>query len=141
MWVQVGDKLRRSGPLGSVHAGVYVVHNNKDGGVELVYFATFRAGQVVNVTPLSAQSGYEREQMASRALPLLGQKYDLANFNCEHLVSYAQMGIPTSPQLRFVAGLAIVFAFLTIIAPRARILPSLLLTLIPRCCRESKSLG
>ena len=47
---------------------------------------------------------------------LLGWKYGLLNFNCDHLVTYAQDGIATSPQLQGVAlalAVALFFGFAT----------------------------
>lgn len=98
MGVYVGPR----GPLGAD-----VVHSDKESGrVVLVHFATFAAGQTVVVQSAQRGSWFEQKAIASRALSLLGQEFDLLNLNCEHLVSFAQTGRPESPQLKLGVGLA-----------------------------------
>jgi hypothetical protein len=58
---------------------------------------------------------FRQEQVVRRSLSLLGQQYDLLNFNCEHAAYYAATGIKRSPQLGFavlaLAVFGLVWAF------------------------------
>lgn len=118
MGVKVGDKLRVLGPLGFYHYGIYVgprgsygedvVHNDKNGGVELVHFADFVAGRAVQIAERTAQSWYEQEEIVARALSLIGREYRLVDFNCEHVASYALTGAPVSPAVRGAVVLTVV---------------------------------
>lgn len=115
---ETGDKLKVIGVSGISHYGVYVgprgfdgrdvVHNAKNGGVELVRLQEFAAGnQVVIVDPVK-MSWQERWQIAGRAISLLGRKYDLINFNCEHLANFATTGRAVSPALQLVAVVGVI---------------------------------
>ena len=57
---------------------------------------------------------WQRQQIADRALSLLGTRYHLLNFNCEHAANWAQTGRPESPQLKgaFAVGAIIIFLIL-----------------------------
>lgn len=117
MRLQIGDKLRVPVRLGVYHYGIYVgpcgpygedvVHNDKGGGVQLVGFRIFAAGQPVQVVS-RARSWYEGWVIRDRALSLVGTRYDLLNFNCEHAANYAEAGVAFSPTLRGSAFLGLV---------------------------------
>jgi len=127
MMIQTGDKLQRPGPLGTRHVGIYlgrdawgqdwVIHNDKGGYVKEDFLSTFAAGFPVSLAQRAASTWWEQQQIVARARSLLGQKFDLINFNCEHFANYAQTGVAHSPQLGFVAGatalLAIIFIALS----------------------------
>jgi hypothetical protein len=74
-----------------------------------VLFESFAAGLPVALASRKARNSYEQQAIIRRAQSLLGWKYDLLNFNCDHLVTFAQDGLATSPQLQ---GFALVFAAL-----------------------------
>lgn len=106
--LRVGDKIWTPSRFGSViqHYGIFigwrdgvrmVVHNAKSGGVELVTFDVFSAGQPVYIEQ-RAQAGFE-EAVVERALSYLGTPYDLFTFNCEHFATEAQGEARTSKQL------------------------------------------
>lgn len=112
MRFMIGDVLKRPGPWGTAHVGLYagidwagrdwVIHNAKDDCVRWDLLDSFGAGNPVSVAR-SATTPYEGATIISRARSQLGRKFDLINFNCEHFVSYA-LGIGAgSPQLRGVA--------------------------------------
>lgn len=113
----MGDIVERPGPLGKKHRGIFVgydeygrawvIHNDMGGMVCWVLFENFSAGMAVTVASRKARNSYEQSAIVSRAQSLLGWRYDLLNFNCDHLVTYAQDGVATSPQLH---GFALVFA-------------------------------
>jgi hypothetical protein len=74
---------------------------------------TFSGGRPVRVISRVVGSVFDQEQVVQRALSLVGQRYDLLNFNCEHVAYYAQTGVAKSPQLGFAAlCLLVVFGFL-----------------------------
>jgi hypothetical protein len=95
--------------FGYGHVGVYVgpswdgrdvVHNDKGGGVILSTLAEFAAGAAIELHK-PANSGYhQRQAIAQRAKALIGRKFDLISFNCEHVASLAQSGQSESPQLQ-----------------------------------------
>jgi hypothetical protein len=76
------------------HAGVYVgsrpgdcrdvVHNDKAKGVLLSNLAIFSGGAGVGLHMPAAGNCFQKQAAANRALSLLGRKYDLWKFNCEH---------------------------------------------------------
>jgi hypothetical protein len=113
----VGDIIERPGPFGKRHRGIFVgfdeygrawvIHNDMGGIVCWVLFEHFAADLPVTIASRKARSPYEQRAIVSRAQSLLGWRYDLLNFNCDHLVTYAQDGVATSPQLQ---GLALAFA-------------------------------
>jgi hypothetical protein len=112
-----GDIIERPGPFGKRHRGIFVgfdeygrawvIHNDMGGIVCWVLFEAFAAGLPVALASRKARNTYEQQAIVSRAQSLLGWKYDLLNFNCDHLVTYAQDGIASSPQLQ---GFAVAFA-------------------------------
>lgn len=119
-YLKPGDKIWVPGPYLTRHYGMYigphfddrrgliehaVVHNSKvQHGVVIDSFVRFSGGKQVTVEDRAAP-GYE-DVVAQRALALVGTKYDLLGFNCEHLVNLAQTGEHKSQQLRNAAGLS-----------------------------------
>lgn len=112
--LEIGDIIAVN-RLGYKHVGVYVgsrpfsdqcvIHNAKSNGVILSNLAEFSAGAEVFIHQKATGNYFERQAIATRALALLGQKYDLLQFNCEHAANLAQRGVAESPQI---VGLAVV---------------------------------
>lgn len=130
MVIQTGDKIQRPGPLGTWHVGIYlgrdawgqdwVIHNDKGGYVKEDLLTTFAAGFQVQFVQRAATTWWEQEQIVARARSLLGKKFDLINFNCEHFANYAQTGKAHSPQLWFAAGAVALFSLIVLgVASRA----------------------
>ncbi len=80
---------------------------SKGGGVELISLAKFSDGCPVFIHQKAEGDRFQRQQIAKRALDLIGTQYDLINFNCEHLANFAQKGKAESPQLRGATLLAL----------------------------------
>lgn len=107
-----GDVLKRPGPWGIAHVGLYagidvagrewVIHNAKDDCVRWDLLDAFGAGNAVSVLR-RAPSPHEGAAILARARSQLGRKFDLINFNCEHFVSCAWASGAGSPQLRGLA--------------------------------------
>ena len=85
------------------------------GGVAEEPWDVFAAGQVVAVE--GYPSNLPPAQVVGRARSLIGTRYQLLNWNCEHLTSYAHGQQPTSPQVAFVVG---VLVLVTLIAMTTR---------------------
>ncbi len=121
---RLGDKMSVAGRLGVRHYGIYVgqiggyldavVHNSKtEMKVVLEELSTFADGKEIKIEQ-HAPPDYE-QVVVERALQLLGTKYDLIDFNCEHFVNLVQQGERRSDQLRngaFLGGLALGVAWL-----------------------------
>ena len=113
--LQNGDMIEVVGPPFPRHVAIYakgrgVVHNQKSCCVVLTDMAGFSRGRPVGLISRVVGSWVEQEQVVQRALSLVGQRYDLLNFNCEHAAYYAQTGIAKSPQLG-VAALCLIGLF------------------------------
>lgn len=68
--------------------GVRIVHNHADSGVQEVDLDEFANGQIV--MPQTARSlGFSRAEVVQRARSMVGCRYDLTSFNCEHLANWA----------------------------------------------------
>jgi len=103
----IGDMVAVNKP-GYKHVGIYVgprgfdgscvVHNRKREGVVLSSLADFSGNSQIFILQKATGNFLEREVIAQRALSLLGTKYDLFQFNCEHAATTAQSGIASSPQ-------------------------------------------
>lgn len=112
--LQSGDAIQRPGPFGTMHRGIFagfdlagrawVIHNAKDQFVKWDLLETFAEGQTVSFLKRVARNAYEQNLIVARAKSLVGQKFDLWTFNCDHLVTYALAGVPKSPQLGFFLG-------------------------------------
>ena len=115
--LEVGDIIRVD-RVGYKHVGVYVgprgftsdcvVHNSKGGGVILSDFVTFSGGTPIFIHQKATGNYYQREIIARRALALLGKKYDLLTFNCEHAANLAQRGTAESPQVLAMTFIALI---------------------------------
>jgi hypothetical protein len=97
----------RVGPV--IHVGI--VSDRNSGGMPMVISNSFRAGGVAE-EPLSVfQGGYPLVSVAqptvlpswhilSRARQMLGTRWNLLSWNCEHFVYWAHGLEPKSPQLK-----------------------------------------
>jgi len=115
--LRVGDKFSVPAHvgLGVRHYGIYVgprgptgedvVHNRKGAGVEFDYFARVSGSLPVRIDR-RAQPGTE-ELVVQRALSLLGTRYNLLDFNCEHFATIVQDGICESKQVSTGVGLTV----------------------------------
>jgi hypothetical protein len=72
----------------------------------------FAERQQVKRIEQRTRTAYERNLIVARAHSQLNKPYDILNFNCEHLVTYALGGVSSSPQLQAATvGLALVVGF------------------------------
>jgi hypothetical protein len=117
MQFQPGDVVKRPGPWGTDHLGLFagvdvlgrqwVIHNAKYECVKWDLLESFAAGSSVSLVR-RAPNDHEGAVFVARAQSFLGRRFDLVNFNCEHFVSCATAGNAVSPQLRSaVVGLAV----------------------------------
>jgi Lecithin retinol acyltransferase len=124
--LELGDIIRIQCP-GYQHVGVYVgvqgvcgecvIHNSKLGGVILSTLTEFSGGSQIFIHQKATCPWYERGAIVQRAWSLLGSKYNLFNFNCEHAAYYAQRGKAESPQISAFAFIALLlFGGLTLVA-------------------------
>jgi Lecithin retinol acyltransferase len=114
---QVGDVIKVNCGV-YWHVGVYVgwragdsrdvVHNDKNQGVIPSTLAEFSGGRPVMLHRQAVGDWHERKRIARRAIDLIGAKYDLWKFNCEHAASLAQTGKAESPQIAAFVFLACV---------------------------------
>lgn len=119
--LQAGDKVEVNCGLYK-HVAIYrghqwdgrdFIHNAKNGCVSLATVDEFAAGKQIFLCEAAPDDYFQRQAIIERAMSLLGTKYDLINFNCEHFANYAQKGRSESPQL---AAGAAVLALLGIFA-------------------------
>jgi hypothetical protein len=110
---QPGDKIAVQRP-GYRHVGIYtgngrVVHNDKGGGVVLATLDQFSGGEPVFLLKRVTDNYFQQQAIAARAYSLLGTKFDLLHFNCEHAGNWIQSGRVESEQLQgaFLVALAI----------------------------------
>jgi hypothetical protein len=106
--LEMGDMIRIQ-RFGYSHIGIYVgwmrgrncvVHNDKFGGVVLSTLEEFSDNQPVHIHKKAPDDYFVRTMIKGRAMALLGKKYDLLTFNCEHLANLVQSGKSESPQLQ-----------------------------------------
>ena len=120
MQLERGDVIKRPGPWGTDHLGLFagfdqlgrgwVIHNAKGECVKWDLLEAFAASSPVSLVR-RAVNAHESESIFARAQPLLGKQFDLVNFNREHFVTVALAGKAISPQLRGVTvGLTLVAA-------------------------------
>ena len=98
---QIGDMISID-RFGYKHVGIYVgmrghgandvVHNDKGGGVVVASLADFSKGATIHLHKAASGDYFQREAIASRAFSLVGRKFDLFTFNCEHAANWAQTG-------------------------------------------------
>jgi len=93
-----------------------VVHNDKNGGVVLSTLAEFSGGKPVKLRQAAPVNCFQRQEIANRALSLLGQKFDLLTFNCEHAATWAENGEAQSPQLQGALLLLGIFGLLALLS-------------------------
>lgn len=74
---------------------------------------TFAAGN--EVTDEGYPSEFTSCTVVQRAREQIGSPYQLFNWNCEHLVSYAHGQSPTSPQVRAIVALSMILGIIGII--------------------------
>ena len=127
--LEIGDVIRIQ-CAGYQHVGVYVgprgfrgecvVHNSKAGGVILSTFAEFSGGSQVFVHQKAPGGWFDRQTIAERALSLLGTKYDLLTFNCEHAANFAQRGKAESPQIFAATLIGLILGGIGLIAASKR---------------------
>lgn len=113
MTLQRGDVIERPGPWPTKHRGIFlgydavgqawVIHNPKGGFVKYDLFPVFADGQEVTRVAQPSRTAEQRNLIVARAESQLNRPYDILNFNCDHLVTYALAGVPSSPQLQAVA--------------------------------------
>jgi hypothetical protein len=125
---QLGDMIRVDRPLYK-HVGIYVgvrgaygpsvIHNDKGGGVILSSLAEFSGGTPAYLHQAATGNYFDREEIANRAFSLLGRKFDLLTFNCEHAANWAQSAKLESPQLRGAFFLVALFFGLFLITRKA----------------------
>jgi len=123
--IEVGDIIHIQ-KFGYQHVGVFigqhgfnplcVIHNAKADGVIMSSLVEFSEGDEIFIRHKATGNHYERMNIAQRALSLLGTKYDLIKFNCEHAAYYAQRGVADSPQIAGAAALTVIVAGLAILS-------------------------
>jgi len=106
-----GDRLRTRQYYW--HEGIYVgpqsptgasiVHNDIDAGqVILSHPEAFAVkGRPIQLAERTPEP--KRAEVVARALSLIGTKFDLLEFNCQHFARLAQHGIARSPRLQLAA--------------------------------------
>ena len=120
---RIGDKLRVLGGFGFYHYGIYigawggyphcVINNAKFQQVEITTLVAFADGRPIELAERLARNGWEAARIVQRAFSLLGKKYDLLNFNCEHAANFALRGEAISLAVRgaVVLGTFLALAF------------------------------
>lgn len=104
-----GSMLCTQGFAGVHHYGIYighligygpcVIHNDKNGGVQVTTYAAFSNGQDVYVEREAPDDPAIQEAIVQRASKLVGSQYNLLFFNCEDFANYVQTGVPYSKQV------------------------------------------
>lgn len=99
------------------HGGKPMVISNsaRSGGVYEEPWDVFSQGKPFRIKETHA--GIGGSEAIRRARSLIGTRYDLFSWNCEHLVTFAQGLSPTSPQI--LATTALVFLGLALAARKS----------------------
>ncbi len=103
--------------LGQDEWGNDIFAENKVGhGVRTIYYDLFAAeNPTFNRINRFNGNEYQRSQAIQRALSLIGRKYNVTNFNCEHYANYVQGYKTESKQVETgfaLAGIALlIFSF------------------------------
>jgi len=92
--LQPGDILVRKKSLFGIvaHYGLYVgegkvIDNHPDRGVSVQSYSQFLNGKNLERVKRFKGSGEARSRIVENAISMLGAKYDLISFNCEHFVN------------------------------------------------------
>ena len=107
---QVGDKIMVDRGIYK-HFGIFighqqtggnsVVHNDKvSGAVVACSLFEFSGGLPVHVEERAIGTYFERQAIVQRAVQLIGTRFDLFNFNCEHMANLALRGVAESLQVQ-----------------------------------------
>jgi len=114
---QLGISKHHSVYLGTDHQGIeWIAENYKFNGVRLLkandYFKS-----IISIKRIERFKGSptQRRNAVQRALDLVGQPYDLINFNCEHFAEYVQYGKRKSHQVENVLAGLLTFLIIGII--------------------------
>jgi hypothetical protein len=97
-----------------IYSGNYLfIANDATGGVK--WFSEYEVAALVpNFEPVRVRkfegNFVQRQWALTRAKEEIGKKYDLFNFNCEHLANYIQYGIRESKQVQGWGNLAAIVA-------------------------------
>lgn len=86
--------------------GVHWIIENQDYvGVQLIELRKFlqRIFEVKRIERFTGNN-HERSAALERGERLIGRRYDLFNFNCEHFANYVQLGRSFSKQMENVSG-------------------------------------
>jgi hypothetical protein len=97
--------LRHKGIVSDQWSGdkpMVISNSARAGGVAEEPWEVFAAGQAV--TNEGYPSNLWPTEVVSRARSLIGTRYHLLKWNCEHLTRYAHGQQPASPQVAFVVG-------------------------------------
>jgi hypothetical protein len=108
MLFRLGDKLSTNGALGRLHRGIYignddcgmplVAHNSRKHGYVLIQTA-YEFSDGAPITVVSHAAPRTETVVVERALSLLGTRYNISTWNCEHFANFAQTGNAYSEQL------------------------------------------
>jgi len=104
--------------LGATWDGRDYIHNAKGDCVSFATQDEFSKGAPVTLRKAALNDFSHRQAIVNRATSLIGKKYDLINFNCEHFATYAQTGQAESPQLAGAVCLGLAGLFLAAVALR-----------------------
>jgi hypothetical protein len=77
---------------------LWFVHNTPDGGVVHATQSAFAGGRPIHVEQRAVPG--QQAVVAARALSLVGRRYDLLSFNCEHVANLAANGRAESKQVQ-----------------------------------------
>lgn len=102
----------------AIYDGSACFYENKVGiGVVHTPMAKFFEG-VTEITAIYRFTGneYQRQLAMQRANALLGKRYDLPTFNCEHYADYVQYGRSRSKQVENVFGGVAFVAFVWLVS-------------------------
>ncbi len=110
--VSPGDMLVRNKSLMGVvdHYGLYigngqVIDNHPSRGVSIVTIGSFLSGRNLERVNYFKGNAWERNRVVEWAYSMLGRKYHLTEFNCEHFVRMAWGEGRKSRQVSMAVGL------------------------------------
>lgn len=91
--LEIGDILvRNKGGIFSQHYAVYlgneeIAENQVGKGVHIISLAEFLQGEKLNKVKKSNLTLTQQQEVLNRVESLLGKKYNLLTYNCEHFVN------------------------------------------------------